>query len=206
MLGDDDDAGSMMRFVNLPPRLIKPMRPPAAFSPPALLRLSPRAPARHRTTMASAGRYALLLLPFLPLLLALARTQPSDAVASPRRLSAVAASAAGRHVIVYSTAPSADVASKVASALVNARLAACVSTVPGVTSTYWWEGKVETGQEHLLMIKTRAELVEELTKKVTEIHPFDTPEVVALPIVGGLGKYLEWIDQSTKEPGEAKKK
>lgn len=154
--------------------------------------------------MASAGRYALLLLPFLPLLLALARTQSSDAVASARRLS-VAASAAGRHVVVYSTAPSADVASKVASALVNARLAACVSTVPGVTSTYWWEGKVETGQEHLLIIKTRAALVEELTKKVTEIHPFDTPEVVAQPIVGGLGKYLEWIDQSTKEPGEAKK-
>uniref|UniRef100_A0A7I4C644 Uncharacterized protein n=1 Tax=Physcomitrium patens TaxID=3218 RepID=A0A7I4C644_PHYPA len=75
-------------------------------------------------------------------------------------------------------------------------------TVPnketGVESTYWWEGKVETDTEILLMIKTRQALLGELTDHVNNNHPYDTPEVIALPITGGSEKYLKWIGDNTK--------
>lgn len=179
------------------------MRPQAAFQTAALLRRSaplPPSTPRCTLTMASAGRYAALLLPIVLILLAAAK-RSSDAPLFRAR----STSSGSGHVVVYSTAPSAEVASKLASALVRARLVACVNTVPGVSSTYWWQGKVESEQEHLLIMKTRAGLVDEVSAAVKELHPFDTPEVVAQPVVGGLKKYLDWIDESTKEPGAAAK-
>ncbi len=108
--------------------------------------------------------------------------------------------AAAKHVVVYTTTPSSEVATTISSALVSQKLAACVQTMPGVTSTYWWDGKVNTDQEHLLIIKTRAELVPDLEATITKLHPYDTPELVATPVINGAKKYLDWIDESTKKP------
>jgi len=66
---------------------------------------------------------------------------------------------------------------------------------------YWWDGKVNTDTELLLMIKSRASLVEELTAKVKAVHPYDTPEVIAVNITGGAPDYLKWLVDSTKAGG-----
>lgn len=98
---------------------------------------------------------------------------------------------------MYSTTPSAEVAKNVSATLVRDRLAACVQAVPGISSTYWWDGKVNTDQEHLLIIKTRHELFDQLADAIKKLHPYNTPEIVAQPIVAGSQKYLDWIDTST---------
>jgi periplasmic divalent cation tolerance protein len=85
----------------------------------------------------------------------------------------------------------------VAAALIEGKLAACVNMIPGVESMYWWEGKVQTDSELLLMIKSRASLVETLTAQVKAVHPYDTPEVIAVPITGGSDAYIQWLLDST---------
>lgn len=85
-----------------------------------------------------------------------------------------------------------------ADAVVSAKLAACVNIVPGVTSVYWWDGKVNRDSELLLMMKTRASLVPQLTEMVNEKHPFEVPELIVQPITGGLQSYLDWIGESTQ--------
>ena len=89
-----------------------------------------------------------------------------------------------------------DVAKDVAERLVKERLAACINIIDGVLSIYWWNGRVEEASESLLLIKTRSELFEKLKKRIVEVHPYETPEVVALKIEDGLKEYLEWIDES----------
>ncbi|HMF74728.1 MAG TPA: divalent-cation tolerance protein CutA [Bryobacteraceae bacterium] len=86
-----------------------------------------------------------------------------------------------------------DDALRIANTLVEQRLAACVNIVPGVRSIYRWREQVESGQEILLFIKTSQERFPALRDRIAELHPYDTPEVIALPIVGGLEKYLVWL-------------
>ncbi|PNH06228.1 Protein CutA 1, chloroplastic [Tetrabaena socialis] len=100
-------------------------------------------------------------------------------------------------IVVYVTVPSAKVGDALASKIVEARLAACVNILPGVTSVYWWDGKVNKDPELLLIIKTRAELLPQLTDFVRANHPYDEPEVVALPILGGSPTYLQWLKDNT---------
>ncbi|KAK3244392.1 divalent ion tolerance protein CutA [Cymbomonas tetramitiformis] len=100
-------------------------------------------------------------------------------------------------VAIYVTVPDKETGKKIASALIESKLAACVNMIPGVESMYWWEGKVETDQELLLMIKSRQSLVNEVTAKVNEVHPYDVPEVISVPITGGSDKYLQWLADST---------
>ncbi|KAF6255967.1 hypothetical protein COO60DRAFT_1531576 [Scenedesmus sp. NREL 46B-D3] len=100
-------------------------------------------------------------------------------------------------LVVYVTAPSADVAGSLAAALVDRQLAACVNILPGVTSVYSWKGKVEKDSEVLMMIKTQAHLLERLTAQVKALHPYDEPEVIALPVVGGSASYMAWLRDST---------
>ncbi|EIE25634.1 hypothetical protein COCSUDRAFT_83641, partial [Coccomyxa subellipsoidea C-169] len=99
----------------------------------------------------------------------------------------------------YVTVPSQEVAEKLAALLVNPdhRLAACVNIVPGLTSIYWWEGKVNKDAELLLMIKTQTHLVPKLTEVVKSNHPYDECEVISLPITGGSSSYIKWIHDST---------
>ena len=87
----------------------------------------------------------------------------------------------------------AQVAKSLASELVSRRLVACVNTVLGVESTYWWGGKVQTDQELLLIMKTTSATMPRLITAVQELHPYDVPEVIALPVVAGSDPYLQWV-------------
>jgi periplasmic divalent cation tolerance protein len=101
------------------------------------------------------------------------------------------------NIAVLVTAPSAEEAAKIARTLVEERLAACANIVGEVRSVYRWEGKVEDDSEALMVIKTREELFEKLEKRVTELHPYSVPEVIALPIVKGSQAYLSWLQEET---------
>ena len=102
-----------------------------------------------------------------------------------------------QHVAVCVTAPSQAEAEAIGRALVEARLAASVNIVPGVSSLYWWRGAIHEGNEAMLWAKTRAGLVEPLTDKVKALHSYACPCVIALPITGGNADYLAWIDAET---------
>ncbi len=102
-------------------------------------------------------------------------------------------------VVLVNTPP--DHAARIARALVEARLAACVNVIPNVTSVYHWQGKIEEAAESTLLIKTRSELVDELTRAVKSIHPYSVPEVIALPLeAAGNPEYLSWLRIETKNP------
>jgi len=99
---------------------------------------------------------------------------------------------------VLVTAPGVKVARKLAEVCLKARAAACVNIIPRVESHYWWQGKVERGNELLMVIKTTASRLNALEKCVLANHPYDTPEFVVLPISSGNRRYLEWISGSVK--------
>lgn len=90
----------------------------------------------------------------------------------------------------------------ISAALVSERLAACVNALPGVCSTYRWEGAVESATEVLLLIKTQALRLPRLEARLRELHPYDVPEIIALPLSEGSGPYLDWIAQSTMAAGD----
>ena len=106
-------------------------------------------------------------------------------------------------VVVYVTVPDKQVATALSQGVVKNRLAACVSAVPGVESTFWWKGKIDVEAEVLLIMKTRKELVDRLVKFVKDNHPYELPETVAVPIVGGSQKYLEWLHENTEQQQDA---
>ncbi|KAJ1298464.1 hypothetical protein BS78_01G455800 [Paspalum vaginatum] len=102
-------------------------------------------------------------------------------------------------IVVYVTVPNREAGKKLSQSIISEKLAACVNIVPGIESVYWWEGKVQSDAEELLIIKTRESLLDALTEHVKANHEYDVPEVIALPITGGNTKYLEWIKSSTRE-------
>ena len=106
-------------------------------------------------------------------------------------------------VICYITAGSMDVARSIGRALVGERLAACVNIIPGMTSIYEWEGSVDEDSEIVVLAKTRAELVEPLTRRVIELHDYDLPCVVAIPLAGGNQPFLDWIEDCTQAPAQS---
>ena len=96
-------------------------------------------------------------------------------------------------LLVLCTCPNQAVAEEIATLLLERRLAACVNRVPGVESMYRWEGKIERDQEQLLLIKTTPDVYSELERLVLETHPYDVPEVIAVPVDEGSERYLDWI-------------
>lgn len=102
------------------------------------------------------------------------------------------------HRVVFCTCPDPDTASDIASRLVADKLAACVNILPGLTSVYEWQGKVESDTEALLIIKTAGDRVDALTRRIEALHPYEVPEVIALPIDAGLPAYLNWITDETR--------
>jgi periplasmic divalent cation tolerance protein len=102
--------------------------------------------------------------------------------------------------VVLITASSSEEAEKITRVLVEEKLAACVSQVPGVKSTYWWKGKVETASEILLVAKTLKTKVKTLIKAVKKNHSYSVPEVIALRIKDGNKDYLKWIQESLDGP------
>ncbi len=98
-------------------------------------------------------------------------------------------------IVVYITA-SGENSRDLAGALVREKLAACVNRIPGVESTYTWEGRVERDTEDLLIVKTRTDLFDRLKEQVQALHGYDVPEIIAVPIVEGSESYLEWMAAS----------
>jgi periplasmic divalent cation tolerance protein len=96
-------------------------------------------------------------------------------------------------VVVLVTAPDADTAARIARALVEEKLAACGNVLPQVRSIYRWQGKVEDAGEALLLLKTGRARFKELVERVRQLHPYEVPEVIALPIEAGYDVYLDWI-------------
>lgn len=105
---------------------------------------------------------------------------------------------ANEHILVLCTCPSLSEAEAVATALIEERLAACVNRLPGIKSLYRWEGRVTHDDEILLLIKTSADLFDRLEKTIKTLHPYETPEIIAVPIVAGSAEYLRWIEESTQ--------
>ena len=100
-------------------------------------------------------------------------------------------------LVVLVTAPTPERAAEIARALVEERLAACGNVVPGLRSIYRWEGKVQDDAEALLLLKTTRARFEALRDRVLALHPYQVPEVIALPVEAGSAKYLEWIAAET---------
>ncbi len=98
-------------------------------------------------------------------------------------------------MVALSTVGSAEEADRLARALVERRLAACVNVVPGVVSHYRWQGELQRDEERLLVIKTRAERIEALRDALRELHPYELPELVAFEITAGSPEYLKWLDE-----------
>lgn len=103
-------------------------------------------------------------------------------------------------LVVLCTCPAGAPAARLAGALVEEGLAACVNRLPGVVSNFRWEGRVHEESETLLLVKTTVEGLPAVTARITELHPYELPEVVAVPVEGGLEDYLDWIRASVSGP------
>jgi len=102
-------------------------------------------------------------------------------------------------LLVHCACPDANSATAIAQALVDERLAACVNQLPGVRSTYRWQGKVEHADEVLLLIKTTSDRLAALSARVQALHPYELPEVIAVEARGGLPAYLDWVTEQTRD-------
>jgi len=100
-------------------------------------------------------------------------------------------------VVILVTVPDPDCGERIARALLDGRLAACVNRVGPIRSLYRWEGRVESAEEHLLVIKTRRALCGRVESAVAALHPHQVPEVVALPLAAGARRYLDWLAAET---------
>ena len=100
-------------------------------------------------------------------------------------------------LIVITHTPDRDVAQKIARALIERKLAACVNILAECTSVYRWQGKLETATEVPLLIKTRAAIYGDVEAAIKNLHPYELPEIVAVPIERGLPAYLEWVNAET---------
>ena len=101
-------------------------------------------------------------------------------------------------LLILCTCPDDESASRIARALVEERLAACVNRLPGLTSVYRWQGQIEEDSEVLLLIKSRGGLFEALRTRLVALHPHEVPEVIALDIAAGHAPYLEWLGRETR--------
>jgi periplasmic divalent cation tolerance protein len=101
---------------------------------------------------------------------------------------------------VVTTTASREDAERIARALIDERLAACVQVAGPITSTYRWQGAIETSQEWLCLIKSRQDLYAEVEAAIRRLHPYEVPEILALPVVAGNPAYLAWLDAQVKRP------
>lgn len=102
-----------------------------------------------------------------------------------------------KYLFVYVTAPGIDEAKTIAKELLKDKLIACANIHP-VSSSYWWKGKIENDDEYVLVAKSKKELFNRIVEKIKEIHPYEVPCVVALPILKGNPDYLNWIEESVE--------
>lgn len=100
-------------------------------------------------------------------------------------------------LLVFCTCPDEETGIRIAETLVMERLAACVNRVPGLVSVYQWQNKVQQDAETLLLIKTTNARFDTLQARLRELHPYDLPEIVAMPVTKGLPEYLQWVSTCT---------
>ncbi len=103
------------------------------------------------------------------------------------------------YVVLLITTATVEEAQQISKVLLEQRKIACVNIVPRVNSLFWWQDKLDSAEESLLIVKTKASLLNEIVPLVKEIHSYDIPELIALPIIGGNQEYLEWLDKEAKE-------
>lgn len=103
------------------------------------------------------------------------------------------------YIQVITTTESKDDAQKIAEHILNKRLAGCVQILGPITSSYWWEGKIEQAEEWQCLIKSKANIYEQLEQAIREVHSYDVPEILATPIFSGSKSYLEWLDSEIGE-------
>jgi periplasmic divalent cation tolerance protein len=110
---------------------------------------------------------------------------------------------ASSYLVVLVTAPSVTIARRLVRLVLQARLAACGNLIPRLESHYWWQGKLEKSAEVLILFKTTTARLEQLEQLILARHPYETPEIVAVPLAKGTQAYLNWIDESVAraEPG-----
>ena len=99
-----------------------------------------------------------------------------------------------RHCLVLCTVPDRETGGRIARTLVEESLAACVNIQDGLTSVYRWQGEIQTDAEALLLIKSRLDRFDALARRLRALHPYELPEIIAVPITSGLADYLAWID------------
>ncbi len=108
-----------------------------------------------------------------------------------------------QHIQVATTTETKDDAQRIAAALVDRRLAACVQVHGPVASTYRWQGQVATADEWVLVAKSRTDRYKDLEQAIRELHPYDEPEIIATEIVAGSASYLRWIDEQVSDSGDS---
>lgn len=96
-------------------------------------------------------------------------------------------------IIVFVTVPGLREGSRISRAILKSRLAACVNVIPGVQSMYQWEGKIVRDKEAMLVMKTTRLRYRELEQKIKKLHPYEVPEVIAIPLICGSSQYIEWV-------------
>ncbi len=103
------------------------------------------------------------------------------------------------YIAIFITVGSSEEAHKIAEVLLKQRRVACVNIVAGVSSLFWWQDKLDSAQESLLIVKTKTSQLSEVVRLVKEIHSYDVPEIIALPIVAGNQDYLEWLGKEVEK-------
>jgi len=103
------------------------------------------------------------------------------------------------HIQVLTTTETKADAQAIANTLISRRLAGCVQIIGPITSTYRWQGKIETAEEWLCVIKSRADLYEALEEAIRDVHPYDVPEILAVPVTAGSKDYLDWLDSELRK-------
>ena len=98
--------------------------------------------------------------------------------------------------LVFVTVPNVDVGKTIARVLLEERLAACINVVPAISSLYWWQGKIQEDQEGLILIKTSQDSIQALQDRLHELHPYDTPEFIAIAVDQVSAKYLGWLESN----------
>lgn len=104
------------------------------------------------------------------------------------------------NIVIFVTASNKIEADKIAEALVEKKLAACVNIINGVESVFWWENKVDRASEVLLIIKSSRDKFAQISETVKALHSYEVPEIIALPITDGYKPYLDWINESIRKP------
>ena len=109
-----------------------------------------------------------------------------------------------KYVVLLSTTASVDEARQISDHLITNHLAACVNIIPSIQSVYWWDNKVNHDAEVLMLIKTESSFIEEVEQSIRELHSYQTPELIALPLQYGIAEYLQWMSEALSPTNESR--